>query len=114
MLAESGELLPEELRGLPPAQLDAASAERAALVPRLLRGLQAAFGGRPEDDWSLREAIDSLGAAEGVDLRAAGHKWLVKLTTRHFLLIDKRTRQSGALAGPPAVHPIRSISADVP
>ena len=107
--------VPEELQAKAPSEQDEDTRARAELLPRLLHGLHASFGARTQDEWSLREALDALGAAEGCDLRAAGHKWLVKLAARHYLLIDKHTRTGGgALAGgPPAVPPTRSISADL-
>ena len=87
--------VPEELHAKAPSEQDEDTRARAELLPRLLHGLHASFGARTQDEWSLREALDALGAAEGCDLRAAGHKWLVKLAARHYLLIDKHTRTGG-------------------
>ena len=105
---------------------EAARSERALMMPRLLHELHAAFGGRKEDDWSLREALDAVSAAEGHDMRAAGHKWIVKLAARHYVAIDKHTRETGVAAtfsadnAPGASSTStsslsqRSMSADVP
>ena len=59
-------------------------------------------------------------------MRAAGHKWIVKLAARHYVAIDKHTREAGVAAtfsadnAPGASSTStsalsqRSISADVP